>query len=152
MKRLILFLIVGGIAVAGFMIKKAVTNAVQTDASGKTKVNLGGLQVETLKDPKLVAERMGVEVYPGATADESGASSSITVGGVTTTHAQFKSTDPIDQVFEFYKSKYPDANAIDNPDSKMIMQGTQDKEMLTINITEENGETAILITRLTKGQ
>lgn len=146
----IIVLVIGGITVAGFMIKKAVTSAVQTDGKSTT-VNIGGLKLETLKDSKLVAEKMGVDVYPGATPEDSGAGS-ITVGGVTTTNAMFKTTASMDEVFDFYKAKYPDANASDTPEAKMIMQGTQDKELLTINIREENGETAILITHIVKGQ
>lgn len=148
----IIVLVIGGITVAGFMIKKAVTNAVQVDASGKaTSVNLGGLKVETLKDSKLVAEKMGVDVYPGATPQDEGAGS-ITIGGVTTTNAMFKTTASPDEVFDFYKAKYPDANVSDTPEAKMLMQGTQDKELLTIHVREENGETVIQITHMVKGQ
>jgi Tfp pilus assembly major pilin PilA len=145
-------LLVGGLAVAGYMVKRAVTNAVQTDSSGNlTSVNIGGTKIETLKDSRLVAQRLGVEIFPGAEADDTN-SSSMTIGGVTTTHAQFSTSASPDEVFEFYKGKYPNANVIDQPESKTLMEGTEDKELLTINVVPEDGKTLIHLTHITKGK
>jgi hypothetical protein len=144
-------LAVGGATVGFFLLKRAVNHAVKTDSSGTlTSVNIGGTKIETLKDSRLVAERLGVDIYPGAEADDSN-SSSMTIGGVTTTHAQFSTSASPDEVFEFYKGKYPDANVIDQPESKTLMQGSEDKELLTINVVPEDGKTLIHVTHITKG-
>jgi hypothetical protein len=145
-------LAVGGATVGFFFLKRAVNKAVTTDSSGTvTSVNIGGTKIETLKDSRLVAQKIGVEIFPGAEADNEG-SSSMTIGGVTTTHAQFSSSASADEVFEFYKAKYPNANMMDQPESKTLMQGSEDKELLTINVTAEEGKTLIHVTHIIKGQ
>jgi hypothetical protein len=114
----IAFLGIAGIATVGFLAKRYADTAVKTDASGKvTSVSIGGTKIETLKDSRLVAQNLGVEVYPDATADDQSASS-MTIGGVTTTHAQFTSDASIDDVFNFYKEKYPNANVAENDNDK----------------------------------
>jgi hypothetical protein len=142
---------IGGAMAGFFMIKRAVSNAVNTESSGNvTSVNIGGTKIETLKDSKLVADKLGVDVFPGATPEDTGAGS-MTIGGMTTTHAQFSTEATPDEVFEFYKTKYPDAQMIDQPESKTLMQGSEDKELLTVNVTTEQGKTVIHITKITKG-
>jgi len=143
---------VGALVGGAFFIKHKVENAVKTDAKGNvTSVNIGGAKIETLKDPQLVAQKLGVEAYPGATPEEQGASS-MTIGGVTTAHAQFTSDASIDDVFNFYKEKYPNANVAENDNEKTLMQGTEDKELLTIAVQKDGeGKTLIHITRITKG-
>ena len=143
---------IAGVGVVGFLAKRYVDHAVKTDSSGAvTSVNIGGTKIETLKDSRLVAQKLGVEVYPGATAEDQGASS-MTIGGVTTTHAMFTSDASVDDVFNFYKEKYPSANIAENDNDKTLMQGSEDKELLTIAVTKNpEDKTLIHITRITKG-
>jgi Tfp pilus assembly major pilin PilA len=145
-------LAIGGMAVAGYMVKRAINNAVKTDSSGTvTSVNIGGTKIETLTDSRHVAEKIGVEIFPGAQAQNDGAGS-FTIGAITTTHAQFSTSASPDEVFEFYKGKYPDATIFDQPESKMLTQGTEDRELLTINVAPEDGKTMIHIQQVTKGK
>jgi hypothetical protein len=144
-------LAMGGATVGFFLLKRAVTNTIKTDSSGSvTSVNIGGTKIETLKDSRLVTQKLGVEIYPGAEADDS-STGSMTIGGVTTTHAQFSTTASVDEVFDFYKGKYPNASVADQPESKTLMQGSEDKELLTINVVPEDGKTLIHVTHITKG-
>lgn len=143
---------IGAVVTGGLFVKKMVTDSVKTDSSGKvTSVNIGGTKIEALKDSRLVAQKLGVEVYPGAIANDQSASS-MTIGGVTTTHAMFTSDASIDDVFNFYKEKYPDANVAENDNDKTLMQGSEDKELLTIAVRSgSEGKTLLHITRITKG-
>jgi hypothetical protein len=140
-----------GVGAVAYIAKRAISNAVQTDASGNVaSVNIGGTKIQALKDPALVAREMGVEVFPGATP-EGNSASSFTIGGVTTMHAQFSTSSSMDEVFDFYKAQYPDASMFDQPESKMLTRGTEDKELLTINVTTQEDKTLIHVTRITKG-
>ena len=61
--------------------------------------------VETTKDPADAARNLGVDLYPGAELMRNG-SSTATFGGVHTATISAESSDPVDQVFNFYKAKY----------------------------------------------
>lgn len=148
----ILVIGMGAVVAGGLFVRHLVKSSVSTDASGNvTSVNIGGNKIQALKDSALVAREMGVEVFPGATPEDN-AASSITLNGVSTTHAQFTTTASMDEVFDFYKTKYPDAQMIDQPESKILMRGSEDKELLTINVTTQDEKTLLHITRITKGR
>lgn len=145
-------LAVGALVGGAVFLKHKVEQGVKTDSRGNvTSVNLGGLKLDATKDASAVAAKLGVEVYPGAKAERQGASS-LTIGGVTTTHAQFTSEASVDDVFNFYKEKYPSANVAENDTEKTLMLGSEDKELLTIGVQkQEDGTTILHITRITKG-
>ena len=63
---------------------------------------------ETSKDPEEAAKDLGVDVYPGASAQKEGASTA-TFGKVRTVSAAFESDDAVEKVCAFYKSKFPSA-------------------------------------------
>jgi hypothetical protein len=145
--------VAGGIGGVIFL-RHFVKSRVHTDRAGNvTSVNLGGTKIETLKDPKLVADKLGVDVYPGAQVVDNQASS-VTIGGMTTAHAMFTSNDSVKDVFSFYKQKYPDANVTSeqSEDERTLVQGSEDSELLTIQVRKEDEKTAIHITRITKGK
>lgn len=145
--------VAGGIGGMLFL-RHFVKSRVHTDRAGNvTSVNLGGTKVETLKDPKLVADKLGVDVYPGAQVVDNQASS-VTVGGMTTAHAMFTSNDSVEDVFNFYKQRYPDANVTSeqSEDERTLVQGTEDSELLTVQVRKEDEKTTIHITRITKGK
>lgn len=146
----LVFLGIAGAVVTGLLIKKAVDSAVQTDASGNvTSVNLGGVKVDANKDAAKTIASLGIEVYPGATpVDES--AGSVTLGPITSTHAQFTTTASMDEVFNFYKAKYPQASLFDTPEGKTLAQGSEDKEMLTIAVQTEDGKTLLNVTKVVK--
>lgn len=137
----------------GLFVTHTLKEAVKTDDRGNvSSVNIGGTRIETVKDPAQVAAKLGVDVYPGAEAVGDGAGS-MTIGGVTTTHAQFATNDSPDDVFAFYKTKYPNANLAEQGDDKTLMVGSEDKELLTVGVTRPEGEkTQIHITKITKGR
>lgn len=59
-------------------------------------------------DPEQAVRDLGVDVYPGAEVQKSGAAS-VTVAGIRTVTASFESSDSVDKVCAFYKSKFPNA-------------------------------------------
>jgi hypothetical protein len=142
---------IGGIIFVRHVVKKA---SVHTDSKGNTSATIPGLgSVQTLKDSREVAEKMGVDVYPGAEVVDNQATS-MTIGGMTTAHAMFTSDASVDDVFSFYKQKYPDANVTSEQgnDERTLVRGSEDNELLTIQVRREDEKTAIHITRITKGK
>jgi hypothetical protein len=148
---LIAVLAVGALIGGAYFLKHKVEQSVKTDAKGDvTSVNIGGLRIDASKDGAAIISKMGVDIYPGAVAVPNTASSA-TIGATTNMHAQFTSEASVDDIFNFYKEKYPQANVFESPDSKTIVQGSEDKELLTIIVKDEEGRTALHITKMTKG-
>jgi hypothetical protein len=111
----------------------------------KVETPFGSL--ETPKDPTEIAHELGVDVYPGAQAQKNGAAT-VNFAGIHTSSATFKSSDSVDQVSSFYKGKFPNAmvSASDQNNCTIVQQ--DQKNMITINIQGEDGQTKILITHV----
>jgi hypothetical protein len=146
-----------GITVVGgliYMGKRMVDSAIQTTDDGKvTKVETPFGKFESSKDVKEVMEKIGVEVYPGATPVEDGTSSTA-FGEVEITGAQFRTAATVDEVMEFYRGKYPDSQYVDLGSSKMLSMGDPEKSHVVINVSRDDGETetGIQISKTAKRQ
>ena len=60
-------------------------------------------------DPDQAIKELGVDVYPGAQVQKQG-TAAVTIFGVHTVTANFESSDSVDKVCDFYKTKFPNAN------------------------------------------
>jgi hypothetical protein len=144
-----------GISVVGglvFMGKRMVDRAVHTSDDGKsTKVETPFGKFESSQDPKEVMEKLGIEAYPGATAVADGTNSA-TIGQLEVSNAQFQTSSSMDEVTEFYRGKYPDAQLVDMGESKMLSMGEREREQIVITISRSEGEpeTNIHISRTAK--
>ncbi|MGA9980151.1 MAG: zinc ribbon domain-containing protein [Candidatus Sulfotelmatobacter sp.] len=104
--------------------------------------------VESSKNPEDAARDLGVDIYPGALAEKNGAATA-TFGGMRTASATFKSGDSVDQVSAFYKAKFPNAMVTTSDQNRCTIIAEDQKNMTTINIQGENGQTKIQITHVT---
>jgi hypothetical protein len=123
-----------------------------TDSSGQvTSVETPFGRLEASKDAEKILKDLDIPMYPNAKQTEGG-SSSMRINNTTISNVQLETEDPMDQVLEFYKGHYPNANVLDNPDSKMLSLGEQDKHGIVITITknEESGATQINIANTEK--
>jgi zinc-ribbon domain len=89
--------------------------------------------VETSKDPAQVASDLGIDIYPGAVAQKSGAASA-TFAGVRTVAASFQTSDSPDKVCSFYKSKFPNANVTTTDSNHCTIVSTDKQNVVTINV------------------
>lgn len=103
--------------------------------------------VESSKDPADVARDLGVDVYPGAQPQKNGAATA-TFGGVNTASANFSSGDSVEQVSSFYKAKFPNAMVTTSDQNRCTIIQQDQKNMTTINIQAEDGQTKIQITHV----
>jgi hypothetical protein len=146
------FLAIGTIGFIGWRVAKRVQQEahVHQDANGNVKVDSPFGSVETSKDPTVAARELTIEIYPGAQLDNEG-SSSATIFGMHTVTAQYKSSDTLQQVSDFYKSKYPNAMMSTCDTNQCTIMSSDQKGMTTtINIRGAASGTVIKLTQLTK--
>lgn len=99
--------------------------------------------------------KLGAPIYPGATASDSGGVSVNSDKG-TGDMVAFKTSDPFDKVYEFYKRQMPkDSEKMKFAQGDSSMATFQigqdaDAENTSVMITAKAGETDILITHRTK--
>lgn len=105
--------------------------------------------VESSKDPEQAARDLGVDVYPGAQAQKNGAAS-VSFGSMHTVAANFESSDSVDKVCSFYKSKFPGANVTTSDQNHCTIVSSDQKNMITINVQASGDTTKFQITSVSK--
>lgn len=105
--------------------------------------------VETSKDPDLAAKDLGVDIYPGAQVQTNGASSA-TFGGMHTATASFESSDSVDKVCTFYKSKFPSATVRSSDQNRCTIVSNAPPDMITINVESSGDASRFQITSVMK--
>lgn len=94
--------------------------------------------VEASKDPEKAVEDLGVDVYPGAEVEASGASSAV-FGGNRAAAASFQSGDSVDKVCSFYHSKLPASKFISPSAGRCTIVSNDSNSAITVNV-ESNGD------------
>src|SRR5579863_362601 len=106
--------------------------------------------VESSKDPDQVARNLGVDIYPGAEVQKDGAASA-SFGNLRTVNATFESSDSVDKVCSFYKSRFPSATVSSSEESRCtIVSNTTPPNVVTINIEPNGGGSRIQISSVMK--
>lgn len=105
--------------------------------------------VESSKDPEQAAKDLGIDVYPGAQVLKNG-SASVSVGNMHTVAANFESSDSVDKVCAFYKSKFPGAKVATSDQNHCTIVSSDQKNMITINVQASGDTTKFQITSVSK--
>lgn len=105
--------------------------------------------VESSKDPEQAAKDLGVDVYPGAEVQKNGAASA-NFGPVHTVAANFESSDSVDKVCSFYKSRFPAATVRTSDQDHCTIVSNDHKNMITINVQASGDSTRFQITSVSK--
>ncbi|HKH98011.1 MAG TPA: zinc ribbon domain-containing protein [Candidatus Sulfotelmatobacter sp.] len=92
---------------------------------------------------------LGVEVYPGAEVQKKGTATA-TFGPVRTVAANFQTSDPLDKVCDFYKSKYPGATVSTSEQNHCSIVSAGQNGSITINVEADGGVTKISIANVSK--
>lgn len=137
---IIVLVVVMIVAVLGYIGYRAV-HAVREAANGHSVTipgaNGGSFSMNTSQT--YTAAELGVDIYPGATAQKGGLKMQLPTGSTTT--AIFTTSDSKDQVEAFYKDKLgSEATTMDFGESAMIMLKKGDKEQVTVTISNKAGE------------
>jgi hypothetical protein len=111
----------------------------QTEGGGaKIETPFGNIEAD---DPAKTAEKMGIDVYPGAEAVKNGAGS-ISMGDFSAGTATFETTDSVDQVAAFYKDQYPRAVHSESNGTHSFSVNSKDK-MVVITMQSTGSKTTI---------
>ena len=104
---------------------------------------------ESSKDPQQTAKDLGVDVYPGAQVLKNG-SASMSFGNMHTVAANFESSDSVDKVCSFYKSKFPNSTVNTSDQDHCTIVSSDQKNMITINVQASGDTTKFQITSVSK--
>ena len=145
------FVVLGvlGAGAAGFFAWRIAKSSHVRQEGDTVKVETPFGTMESSKDPDEVVHNLGVEVYPGAEVLKEGAAVA-TFGGVHTVTANFESTDSLDKVANFYKSKFPNAVVTTSDEGHCTIVSNDPKNLVTINIEAEGDQTKIQISNVTR--
>ncbi|MGA8271023.1 MAG: zinc ribbon domain-containing protein [Candidatus Sulfotelmatobacter sp.] len=143
---IVLLGIVGLASLVFFASRLAHRTRVQQEGNN-VKVETPFGTVETTKDPAEAARNLGVDLYPGADVLKNGAASA-TFGGVHTVSLNSESTDSVDKVSDFYKSKFPNAIVTSSDSGRCTIISNDHRNIITINIQAEGDKTKIQITNV----
>jgi len=105
--------------------------------------------VQSTNDPQEAARDLGVDVYPGAQVLKEGATS-VTFGAVHTAALNFESSDSVDKVCTFYKSRFPNAMVMSTQVNECSIVSNDKKNMITVNVKAEGDKTRIVVTNVTR--
>jgi hypothetical protein len=127
-----------GIATIGFIGYRVAKSAKVSQNGDNVKVETPFGSVESSKDPEKVAKDLGMDIYPGAEIQRNGAATA-TFGGIHTVTANFESSDSVDKVCTFYKSRFPSANVTSSDQNRCTIVSNNPPNSVSINI-ESNGD------------
>lgn len=139
-------LAVGGLTFVGLHIAKR-SRAHQDGERMKVETPFG--TVESTKDPEQAAKNLGIDMYPGAEVQKDGASSSV-FGNMRTVSANFESSDSVDKVCSFYKSRFPNATVSTSEENHCAIVSTAPPNVTTINVESRGSGAKFQISTVAK--
>jgi hypothetical protein len=124
-----------------FFVYRVAKSAHVTHEGDRVKIDspLGSFSAN---DPEQTAKDLGVDIYPGAQVQKNG-TASMSFGNVHTATASFESSDSVDKVCSFYKTKFPGARVSSSDQNRCSIVSNDQTNMITINV-EGNGDTTKL--------
>lgn len=103
---ILLFIVCIALVVGGALYVARTSHVEQGPQGAKVETPFGTVETNN-EDSTKIAEKMGIEVYPGAKTLPGGAS--VSVGGMHTATVMFESDDPPEKIAEFYRKQFPNA-------------------------------------------
>src|SRR5271169_2283969 len=150
---IIIAIIVGlGILTVGafsFFVYRVAKSAHVTQKGDSVKIDTPFGSLDTSQDPAQVAKDLGVDTYPGAQLQKNG-TASMTFGNMHTVTASFETSDPVDKVCDFYKSKFPNATTTSSEQNRCSIISGDQKNMITISVQGSGDVTKIVIANVNK--
>jgi hypothetical protein len=138
-----------GIATLGIIGMRIARRTHISQNGNQVKVETPFGSVDTTKDPQQLAKDLGVEIYPGAQPQANG-SASANFGGLHTTSAVFLSSDPLDKVCDFYRTKFPNAMTSTSSQNHCSIVSNDHGNMITVNVESSADSTKIQISSINK--
>jgi len=120
-----------GVATIGIIGYRIAKSARVSHKGDNVKVETPFGSMESSTDPHKTAEQLGIDIYPGAEVQKDGAAA-FTLGSLHTVTAKFESSDPVERVCDFYRSKIPNATVQSSDQSGCSIVATGEGNSTTI--------------------
>lgn len=143
---ILVFFAILAAGVVGYVAYKA-KKAIQVTGDGTTVTTPWGNISASDNDGAKIAQDLGVEVYPGAKALEGASMASF--GNVSFGGAEFETSDPIDKVEAFYKSRFPKSTMSASTETDRTLMVVTDKGWVTVVLEPTDDGTKIKIAKTT---
>lgn len=138
-----------GLATLGIIAYRVAKSAHVRQQGGQVSLETPFGNVESPNDPEQAAKNLGVDIYPGAQVQKEGTSSAM-LGSIHTVTANFASSDSVDKICDFYKTKFPGAMTTTADANHCTIVSSDNQNMITINIKAAGDTTKFLITSVSK--
>lgn len=143
--------LIGVLAVAtiGILTYRIAKSAKVSHKGDNVKIETPIGNVETSSDPQKTVEELGVEIYPGAQVQKEGAAS-VSFGSFHTVTANFESSDSVDKVCDFYRSKFPGATVQSSEQTHCSIVASGQGNSTTITADSRGDGSSFQIVAMTK--
>jgi len=138
-----------GMVTCGIVVHRAMKNARFNQNGDNVKVETPFGNVETSQNPDQIAKDLGIDIYPGAEIQKTG-SASASIGSMRTVTGSFESSDSVDKVCTFYKSKFPSANVTSADQDHCSIVSKTPPNMITISIERRGDGSRFVIASFSK--
>ena len=137
-----------GMVTCGIVIHRIVKSAHVTQKGDSVKVDtpFGSFSAN---DPDQTVKELGVDVYPGAQVQKAG-TASVTFGSIHTVTANFESSDSVDKVCDFYKTKFPNANIRSSDQNQCSIVAGDQTNSTTVSVQSRGDGSTFQIVALSK--
>jgi len=140
---LLAIIAIAGIVGVGLYVAKQAKVHQGADGSTKIETPFGNIEAE---DPVKTADKMGIEVYPGAEPMKN-AGGSVSFGTFSAGSASFETTDSTEQVAAFYKEQYPRAVHSESNGIHSFSVNSKDK-VVVISVQPQGSKTSITLAQV----
>jgi len=134
------------VGIVGYHIAKS-THVKQEGDHVKVETPFGN--VESNADPDQAAKDIGMDPYPGAQLQKNGTATA-TFGGIHTASASYTTSDSVDKVCAFYKSRLTNPMVTTSDQNRCTFVSNDKKNMITINAEADGDTTKLQITNVSK--
>ncbi len=135
---IIVLLLILSMVTCGIVFHRIAKSARVSQKGDNVKVETPFGNMETSSDPEKTAEELGIEIYPGAQVQKAG-TASVTFGSFHTVTANFESSDPVEKVCDFYRSKFPGASVNSSDQNQCSIISGEKGNSTTITV-QSNGD------------
>lgn len=146
------FVVIGILCTAAMLyvvhkVRDRVRNGVHITQNGRDSVvdTPFGRATTSQTDARSVARQIGVDLYPGSVGGES---STAQFGSMTTASLKLTTSDSVDKVASFYKSRYPHAMVTTEGSDKFTLVSSENDGTLTLTAQSYGSETRIDIAKV----
>ncbi len=145
----IVFIGILGMVTCGIVVHRIAKSAHVSQNGDSVKVESPFGNIETSSDPAKVAKDLGVDIYPGAELQKNG-TATVTFGSIHTVTASFTSSDSLDKVCDFYRSRFANAMTSSSDSNHCNFVSNDQKNMITVNVQSSSDGTKVQISNVTK--